>query len=240
MNSFKELHLNKNDKAEIVTELTKLCFLRGEELTDYDFEVWMDYWAEMGYNVTQVKEMIELAKKLPKYGSTKLAIGDLISVWEKNHENEKGISYKAFLQCLNRYMETDLDLLNKLSNEFYGLDWLKMDNKQTAYGYIIWQIEEIKKEKDSVRYANDKLQAEGVINIFEKIKQDRILFDKAYKYISSEKIKTLKEVKDYYEKDCAEIINIPVKDKEPEKLKMYNHLKFILWLSREIFNMEKN
>lgn len=75
----------------MILELTKLVFLRGEEFTDYNFEVWIDYWNGK-FTITEIQEMIEIGKALPKFGTTKLAIGNLISKFYEEHPKYTSIS----------------------------------------------------------------------------------------------------------------------------------------------------
>lgn len=246
-NSFKELHLSNADKPDIIKQLTKLCFLRAEEVDDYDFEIWLNYWQENGYSRVQVLEMIELAKKLPKYGTVKLAIGDLITNWEKKQEEIHNISWAAFEKCLESLLQKNLALLDRLSNELLGIGWVSVSDRNKMYNFMLWQIEQIKKEKDIVEHENLKINSEAAINVFEKIKQETRLFNKAQKYINGEVKKALEKELEYFANECTkmEVVKIngkPCKDYTGGDMKqpVYNITKFISHLRLLVYNLERN
>lgn len=250
--SFKELHLNNADKTEINKQLGVLCFLRGEEIDDYDFEVWLDYWATNGYTKTQVLEMIELGKRLPKYGTVKLAIGDLITNWEKNFDKQNNISWQVFLDCLNIFLKKDKDLLNKLSLELLGVEFIKNEDRNKAYNYMLWIISQIQSEVSAVEHENSLIAKQATINVFEKIKQDTRLDEKAYYFIKTEIIGMLNSVKNYFLDKCvsqnkvyvtrvSDGAKIPAKDQNGKDIieGKYNGAKMLIYIDNEIERLKK-
>lgn len=190
--------------------------------------------------------MIEVAKKLPKYGTIKLAIGDLIAAWEKQQETINNISWNAFLECLDKYLKKDIEMLNMLSNELLGINWIDAKDRNKAYSFMFWQIDQIKKEKDSVEQAKRIETNKAVINVFEQIKQDVKLDEKAHKYIKSEIRKYLYDLVEYFDKECTTFETVMIMDNKGKKKPAkdsngndtkeakYNVSKFYLKLTSEI------
>lgn len=63
-----------------------MSLLRGENIEDYIFELWIEYFQEQRYSKEIILEIIDCGKRMTKYGNNKLAIGDLLTEWEKSSE----------------------------------------------------------------------------------------------------------------------------------------------------------
>lgn len=84
-----------------------MVMLRGEEVGDYNFELWVEYFIEQGYPFVNILEMIEYGKRMKKFGTNRLAIGDLISEWENNLDAAElgGFELKRKIRFKKRYAE---------------------------------------------------------------------------------------------------------------------------------------
>jgi len=82
-----------------------MALLRGEKIDDYNFELWFEYFTEQGYSYEAIIEMINIGKTVKRYGSNKLAIGDLIELYNEKHEGEenKNINWTEFFRVLKIY-----------------------------------------------------------------------------------------------------------------------------------------
>lgn len=87
--------LTEEDKTEIGIGLCKMVLLRSEDIEDYNFELWMEYFIDQGYTKLDIFDIIECGKRMRKFGNYKLAIGDLISEWENSMDSYKLSYYEA-------------------------------------------------------------------------------------------------------------------------------------------------
>lgn len=72
-----------------------MVLLRSEDIEDYNFELWMEYFIDQGYTKLDIFDIIECGKRMRKFGNYKLAIGDLISEWENSMDSYKLSYYEA-------------------------------------------------------------------------------------------------------------------------------------------------
>lgn len=87
-----------------------MVLLRGEEIDEYNFELWIEYFTEQGYSKLDILDIIECGKRMKKFGTNKLAIGDLISEWENSLDSYKLAFYhsKRELRIEKKYNHSKL------------------------------------------------------------------------------------------------------------------------------------
>lgn len=114
INSFATLQLSNENKKNISVELGKMALLRGESISDYNFELWIEYFTEQGYEYSQIIEIINLGKSLKKFGGNILSIGDLISLYQEKQEEPENLNWKQFFKMLKIYEEKALNDIQTL------------------------------------------------------------------------------------------------------------------------------
>jgi hypothetical protein len=106
---------HKNSALEI---LTKLVVLRGESLQNYaNLNVWIDEFDRDGYTLQDIENIVNIAKKLPKFNS--LSYGDLITAFEAAGGKANGFEdYKRAIESMSVR-------INELILETVTLGWYK-------------------------------------------------------------------------------------------------------------------
>lgn len=129
--SFSQLKINSQEIDRIAVCFQQLLFLRNETIEQYPhIDQWFEYFSTNGYNAGQIIEMLELAKELPVYKKP-LGLGDVITKYQKTREESIGIKYVEFENALRKMLETDRNLINKVSLEITGTPF--MSNRERKY-----------------------------------------------------------------------------------------------------------
>lgn len=111
--------LTEADKQVLAIEFGKLTTLRKEKVSDYCFELWFEYFQRDNYNASQIFDMIQLARHLPKFGHTALTYGDLTSNYDKWLKEEDAdyrhrINWTEFFRVLAIYEQSALSTIHDL------------------------------------------------------------------------------------------------------------------------------
>lgn len=214
-----------------------LCNLRGENFeNDYKpfFGDWLNYWAKNGFYKEQILEMIEVGKSLSKYGSTKLAIGDLISKWEKNNKEVSNIKFSDFVSMFKKIAKERFEILDRACLEYTGFNFIAGPEAKKLYDAVIRQIDDIELEKQAIR--NNK--EFSVSQMFVDLRKRNEINEEAQKIINEHILKFALMVKEKLHGEFSEEKIIKMKKKK-ETVRVYNTLGFALWLTRYIHELEK-
>lgn len=95
--------LNNDEKKLIAVNLGKLVLLRQEKISNYNFEIWFEYFEEKGMSFPEVMQAVKMAGDLKRYGGNLLSVGDVVDNFEANIEVEKSVSWTTFLRMLSTY-----------------------------------------------------------------------------------------------------------------------------------------
>lgn len=220
-----------------------MVLLRNEHPNNYNLEVWLDYWKSEGYNFTQIIEMLEVGKGMPKYGGNVLGMGDLITAWKKTKEELYNVSFRAFMRMFQDMAKRNFKLLNDIAIELTGTDYVKNPDAKKFREFLDKQIQAIEDERLAVEYENAKKRNAGIAGIMDRIKVDKELQDKANKYILECELKELEELADFLNRECKlKKILIPAdpeKGKKEESITIFDDLKFSLRLSMKIYEKKE-
>lgn len=134
--AFRDIMVSPEEIQQISSELIILCKLRGEEPEDYNFEFWLNQWLNSGYSYKQIKEMIEVAKEMKKFGREKLAYGDIVGEWLSRSENIQSINWTEFMRILKLYEKKALKLLQQVT----GNEHLKVSDYYRFQQYFEAQL----------------------------------------------------------------------------------------------------
>lgn len=160
--------LEVEQKKKINILLNRLIKARTENPAEYPFSLWIDVFEEKGFNYEQIIEMINYAYELPRYST--LATGDLIDNWKKITEDRMPLNWGEFNKMLRKILESDLKMLNEISNKILGIDFLSLPEREK----IRELINDYEKKLESDRI-NKNSQAE--LDIINKCKEDSEIFN---------------------------------------------------------------
>jgi len=159
--------LDEHEKTVILKFFGRLAFARGEMPAQYNFKVWIEVLEEKGYNSNQIQEMIFLAEDLPKYNT--LGIGDLISNYIEVTGKDKPINYREFSFMLERVLEHNKAMLDKLSQMFLGVDFITVQDKKKFMDFIGNYIEDWNKAKLQEASAQENERVIEAVNSRKKL-----------------------------------------------------------------------
>lgn len=97
------MSLTDNEKKVIAVELGKLTLLRQEKVSDYNFELWIEYFEDAGMTFPEIVQAIKGSRELKKYGGTLLSVGDVVDNYREAEATERQVSWTTFLRELSKY-----------------------------------------------------------------------------------------------------------------------------------------
>ena len=106
-------------------------------------------------------EMLNMAVQLPKYGNTKLAVGDVIDNWKKKTENKQPIDWAEFQRAFMIMVRSDKELVKKAYTELTGFeDMLTAGNRERIDRFVIDRL----CERNSEAFYQRQLETEQAKN----------------------------------------------------------------------------
>lgn len=115
--------LNNDEKKLIAVNLGKLVLLRQEKISNYNFEIWFEYFEEKGMSFPEVMQAVKMAGDLKRYGGNLLSVGDVVDNFEANIEVEKSVSWTTFLRMLSTYEKKAGKDIDKLCGKHIPLEY---------------------------------------------------------------------------------------------------------------------